>query len=167
MFKDSGGRWRTKSLFYEANDYQIEDALFTLGEEDKTVKGKTLISLRKRFVEADDPTGYIIANEYLGGYAHWDAICKSTVRKEVEKWQDELEVKLRCIGLSNTIKSAKSGNFNAAKFLAERGWSKPKAGRPTKDDIARETKIQAALHNELEDDLRRMAVTHGESITLN
>lgn len=168
MFKDAIGRWRTKSLFYEANDYRIEDAIFTLGEEDKTVKGKDLISLRKRFVDADDPTGYLIANEYLGGYAHWEAICKSAaLSQEVEKWQEELEVKLRCIGLSNTIKSAKAGNFNAAKFLAEKGWGKRLAGRPTKDEVAREAKIQATISNEFEDDLKRMAVTHGESVTLN
>jgi len=167
MFKDSIGRWRTKSLFYEANDYQIEDALFTLGEEDKTVKGKTLISLRKRFVESDDPTGYSVSIQYLGGYAHWDAICKSSLKDEVEKWRDELEIKLRSIGLANAIKSAKSGNFNAAKFLAERGWDKRIAGRPSKDEVVRQTKIQTQLHNEFEGDLKRMEILNGEGFPIN
>lgn len=167
MFKDSVGRWRTKSLFYEANDYQIEDALFTLGEEDKVVKGKSLISLRKRFVDSDDPTGYLIANEFLGGYAHWDAICKSSLKPEIEKWQEELEVKLRAIGLANAIKSAKSGNFNAAKFLAERGWEKRIAGRPSAAEIAKMAKQEARLHNEFEDDLKRMEELSGERQRLN
>jgi len=167
MFKDAIGRWRTKSLFYEANDYRIADALFTLGDEDVTIKGKALISLRKRFVESEDPTGYIISQEFLGGYSHWDAICKSSMKTEVEKWQDELEVKLRSVGLTNTIKSAKAGNFNAAKFLAERGWDKRIAGRPTKDEVVRQTKIQAQLHNEFEDDLKRMETLNGEGLPLN
>ena len=169
MFKDSVGRWRTKSLFYEANDYQIDGAIFTLNEEDKTIKGKTLISLRKRFVESDDPTGYIVANEYLGGYTHWEAICKAaSLRDEVEKWKEELEVKLRSIGLANAIKSAKSGNFNAAKFLAEKGWEKRIAGRPTQAEVTKIAKQEARLHNEFEDDLKRMEAYSGtEHKTLN
>lgn len=66
MFKDTVGRWLTKSLFYEANDYKIDGAMFTLGDRDITVKGKKLISLRKRFVDSDDPTGWTIAQEFLG-----------------------------------------------------------------------------------------------------
>ena len=65
MFKDSMGRWLTKALFYEANNYQIDNALFTIGDEVITVKGRTLISLRKRFVESNDPTGYTTAIEFL------------------------------------------------------------------------------------------------------
>lgn len=156
MFKDAVGRWRTKSLFYEANDYRIADALFTLGDEDVTVKGKDLISLRKRFVEAEDPTGYIISQEFLGGFSHWDAICKSSMKAEIEKWQDELEVKLRSVGLMNAIKSAKAGNFNAAKFLAEKGWSKRVAGRPTNAEVERAAKQEATLIKDLEEDMRRL-----------
>lgn len=167
MFKDSVGRWRTKSLFYEANDYQIKDAIFTLGDEDITVKGKKLISLRKRFVESDDPTGYKISKEFLGGYSHWDAICKSSLKGEVEKWQDELEVRLRSMGLAQAIASTKNGNFNAAKFLIEKGWSKRVAGRPSNEEVVRETKIQAQLHSEFEVDLKRMETLNGEGFPVN
>ena len=156
MFKDVIGRWRTKSLFYEANDYQIENAIFTLGDEDVTIKGKALISLRKRFVDSDDPTGYLISQEFLGGYSHWDAICKSSLRTEVEKWQEELEVKLRSIGLLNAINSAISGNFNASKFLAEKGWSKRVAGRPTNEEVERAAKQEAKLTSAFADDMKRL-----------
>lgn len=156
MFKDAVGRWRTKSLFYEANDYQIENAIFTLGDEDVTIKGKALVSLRKRFVESNDPTGYMISQEFLGGYSHWDAICKSSLRTEVEKWQDELEVKLRSIGLLNAINSAISGNFNASKFLAEKGWSKRVAGRPTNEEVERAAKQEAKLTSAFADDMKRL-----------
>lgn len=156
MFKDSVGRWLTKALFYEANNYRIEDALFTVGDEDITVKGKNLISLRKRFVEADDPTGYTIATEFLGGYAHWEALLKSSIKTEIEKWQTELDVKLRSIGLKNTIALARNGNFNAAKFLAEKGWDKRTAGRPTKAEIEGRLKQDAELHLTFDEDLKRM-----------
>jgi len=168
MFKDTVGRWLTKSLFYEANDYKIDGAMFTLGDQDITVKGKKLISLRKRFVDSDDPTGWTIAQEFLGGYSHWDAICNSaSLKNEVEKWQEELEVKLRSLGLANTIKSARSGNFNASKFLTEKGWVKRVAGRPTKEEITREMKVQARIQDAFEDDLKRMEIINGESLPLN
>ena len=156
MFKDSVGRWLTKSLFYEVNNYRIEDALFTTGDEDVTIKGKPLISLRKRFVEAEDPTGYVIATTFLGGYAHWDALLKSSVRPEIDKWQNELEVKLRSVGLRNAITLAKNGNFNAAKFLAEKGWDKRIAGRPSKAEVEGRIKQDAELHATFEADLERM-----------
>lgn len=156
MFKDSMGRWLTKALFYEANNYQLDNALFTLGEEDREVNGKTLLSLRKRFVEAEDSTGYTIAMEYLGGYEHWSAICKSSIKTEIAKWQEELEMKLRCIGLRKTIESAKNGNFNAAKFLVEKGWDKRQAGRPSAAEVEGERKKAAQLLDVVDDDIRRM-----------
>lgn len=156
-FKDSMGRWFTKSLFYEPSGYQINDALFTMGDEDKTVKGKKLISLRKRFVDSDDITGYTIAKNFLGGWQHWQAICNSTIGPEIEKWKEELEVKLRAMGLKKAIESASSGNFNAARFLTEVGWEKRSgAGRPSKAEVEREKRIQAAYMDSVEGDLRRL-----------
>ena len=168
MFKDSIGRWRTKSLFYEINEYRVDpETLFTITEADKEINGKKLLSMRKLFVEAEDPTGYVIANEYLGGYAHWEALCKSSIKGEIEKWKIELEVKLRCLGLKTTISAAKNGNFNASKFLAEKGWDKRIAGRPSSEDVARETKVQAKLYSEVENDLARMEMMNGETRPLN
>ena len=156
MFKDSMGRWLTKALFYEANNYQIDNALFTIGDEDITVKGRTLISLRKRFVESNDPTGYTTAIEFLGGYAHWENLLKSSIKIEIEKWQNELDIKLRSIGLRNTICLAKKGNFNAARFLAEKGWDKRTTGRPTKAELEGRLKQDAELHLTLDEDFKRM-----------
>lgn len=167
MFKDSVGRWRTKSLFYEINDYKLDGALFTITETDKEVNGVKLRSLRRLFVESEDPTGYTTANEHLGGYAHWEALCKSSLKGEIEKWLIEMEVRIRSIGLKHAVESAKSGNFNAAKFLAEKGWDKRIAGRPSKEEVVRETKVQAQLHSEVENDLLRMEMMNGENRPLN
>lgn len=168
MFKDSIGRWRTKSLFYEANDYRVdEETIFTLTDQDKEVNGKTLKSLRKLFVESEDPTGYSTATQHLGGYSHWEALCKSSIKGEIEKWKVEMEVRIRSLGLQATVASARSGNFNAAKFLAEKGWDKRIAGRPTKEDVVRETKVQAQLHSEVENDLLRMEMMNGENLPIN
>ena len=166
-FKDSVGRWRTKSLFYEANDYQIVDALFTLAEEDRVIKNKKLVSLRKVFVELEDPTGYLLSKKYLGGYTHWEAICKSSLKEEIDKWREELEMKLRSIGVQKVIESAKGGNFNASRFLAEKGWEKRVAGRPSSEEIEKITKQEAKLRNEFADDLKRMETLHGEYERLN
>ena len=168
MFKDSIGRWRTKSLFYEINDYRIDEGtIFTITESDKEVNGVVLKSLRKLFVESEDPTGYTTATEHLGGYAHWEALCKSSLKGEIEKWKIEMEVRIRSLGLKQAITSAKSGNFNAAKFLAERGWDKRTAGRPSTEEVVRETKVQAQLFSEVENDLMRMELLNGEKRALN
>jgi hypothetical protein len=137
----------------------LEDALI--------VNGKTLKSLRKLFVESEDPTGYSTATEHLGGYSHWEALCKSSIKGEIEKWKAEMEVRIRSLGLKATVASARSGNFNAAKFLAEKGWDKRIAGRPSKEDVARETKVQAQLHSEVVNDLLRMEMMNGENLPIN
>lgn len=157
MFKDSVGRWLTKALFYEANNYTIDNAIFTTGDEDIVVKGKTLISLKKRFVEAEDPTGYTVAREYLGGYPHWKALCRTVALKShIEEMKEELDVRLRSRGIKKVISSAETGNFTAAKYLTEKGWDKRIAGRPTKAEIERERKQMAMAFDDVEEDLSRM-----------
>lgn len=72
-------------------------------------------------------------------------------------WRDELEVKLRSEGIRNLRKASKEGSrgVSAAKYLAEKGWEK-KRGRPSKEEIERERKIQAAMEDDLEGDAARM-----------
>ena len=46
---------------------------------------------------------------------------------------------------------------SAAKYLAEKGYQK-KAGRPSKEEVAREIKIAAGVKQELQDDMERIGL---------
>lgn len=45
------------------------------------------------------------------------------IRSEVDKWREELEVALRSEGVLSIV-TASEENFQAAKWLADKGWSK-------------------------------------------
>jgi hypothetical protein len=84
-------------------------------------------------------------------------LCENKViRKHIDEWRDELEVKLRSKGVREVLKSAIAGNYQAAKFLADRGWDTRGAGRPSKADIEHEKKIQAAITDEYSADVIRL-----------
>lgn len=161
MLVDDRGRYKTLSLFLEiAYD---KDAIYTLKGYDHTHDGKTYISLKRLYLEMADPTEYEFASKYLADWDHWQKICNNKrLALEVEKWRYELELKLRAEGVQRILKSARSkGNWLAAKFLAEKGWELRSAGRPTKDEIERETKIQAAIQSEFEEDIVRLRAVNG------
>lgn len=159
---DDRGRYKTLSLFLEiAYD---KGAIYTLKDYDHEYEGKTYISLKRLFLEASDPTEYAFATQHLAGWDHWQKICNNKVlAQHVEKWRFELELKLRAEGVQRIIKSARSkGNWLAAKFLAEKGWEVRIAGRPSKEDVERELKIQSDIQNEYAEDVDRIRlVKHG------
>lgn len=160
-FVDEKGRYKTLSLFLEiAYD---SDAIYTLKGYDHEYKGKTYLSLKKLYLELADPTEYEFANTYLADWEHWQKICNNKVlAQEVAKWRNELELKLRAEGVQWIIKSArKKGNWLAAKFLAEKGWEVRTAGRPSKEEVERNTAIESAIQKEFDDDIARLRVING------
>ena len=60
------------------------------------------------------------------------------------------------IFMKRAIDLAKKGNFNAARFLAEKGWDKRTTGRPTKAELEGRLKQDAELHLTLDEDFKRM-----------
>lgn len=150
-FKDKMGRWRTNTLFQEWSDPSYE-AYFTIYD---WKHNDPLPCLKTLFLECGDPTEYIFATTYLGGWEHWQKLQKHRAL-EVNKWREELELKLRADGIQQQIKLAEKGNSNAAKWVAEKGWSKRKAGAPSKAEVERETKIAAKLDESIEEDYSRL-----------
>ena len=150
-FKDKMGRWRTTSLFQEWKDPGY-DAYFTIYE---WKHNDPLPCLKTLFLECGDPTEYLFATTVLGGWEHWQKLQKHR-DLDVHKWRDELELKLRAEGIQKQLELAKKGNGNAAKWVAEKGWSKRKAGAPSKEEVARETKIAAKLDESIEEDYERL-----------
>lgn len=152
---DSMGKFRTQSLFLELG--YGTDALFTLKDQDHEHEGTVYKSLKRLYLEFEDPTEYEFANTVLLGWRHWQRMCENKViRKHIDEWREELEVKLRSQAIRDAIQEAKKGHFQAAKWVADRGWSTRGAGRPSKADIEHEKKVQARIDNEYGADVIRM-----------
>lgn len=156
VLKSSNGIPLTQSLFLEIGytDY----AVYTLKDEDYEYKGKVYPSLKKLFIEMEDVGEYLFACKYLLGWDHWQRLCSNKqVAEHIEKWRYELELKLRSKAIMEIKNKSKfEKGINASKWLAEKGWDKRKAGRPTKEDIQKETRIQADLDRQFQEDLKRL-----------
>lgn len=155
--RDNRGRPLTQALFLEVG-YNTEFAVYTQKDEDYEYKGKVYPSLKRLYLEHEDPTEYDFACTYLLGWSQWQRICANKVfTKMVEEWRFELELKLRSQAVRDILNiSTSDKGFQAAKWIADRGWDKRSAGRPSKDEVERETKIQADIAEEYNADVVRL-----------
>lgn len=152
---DTMGKYRTQSLFLELG--YGDEAVYTLKDYDHELNGKTYYSLKRLYLECEDPTEYEFANTHLLGWKHWQRMCENKViRKHIDEWREELEVKLRSEAILEAIKQARGGTFQAAKWVADRGWNTRAAGRPSKAEVEHEKKIMARIDNEYGEDVIRM-----------
>lgn len=159
-FKDSCNRWLTSGLFYECRDQDLTFAKFTLWEHDREVKGVKLISIKRLFVACEDPTEYEFATKYLGGWDHWKAIQASEVMKPyIATWRDELEIRLRASAIKQIALLAQTDKgFQAAKFIADRGWKVRNAGAPSKEEVEGMKAIEKAVNKEFIADAERLGL---------
>lgn len=157
---DSGGKPMTQSLFLELG--YNDKAVFTLKEDHYLYKDKVYPSLRKLFIESEDPTEYQFATTYLLGWSHWRRMCENKVlSRHIAEWREEMELRLRSKGIKKAIEEAEKGNFNSAKWLAEKGWDKREKGRPTNAEVESERKFQARAAEEYSADVHRLFVGGG------
>lgn len=154
---DAMGRPLTQSLFLEIG--YSDFAVYTLKEFDHTYKGKVYPSLKKLYLKEEDPTEYAFAEKYLLGWQHWKRLCENKViAKHIEEWREELELKIRCQAVRDmqNLCASENGNYSAAKFLADRGWEKRAAGRPSKAEKERHLRIEERINEEFSADIKRM-----------
>ncbi len=150
---DNQGKPLTQSLFLEFN--YSEYAVFTFNDEDKQYKGNTYPSLKKLFLECADPTEYKFATTHLLGWSHWQRLNENkALREHFDKWREELEVMLRSEALQDILQM--TDNFQARKWLADRGWEKRGPGRPSKMERDRENNINERIEKDLESIVVRM-----------
>lgn len=159
-FKDKQGRYLTKGLFREMNETKGIKAIYTLSDEPK----EGFISAREVYLNANDPSEYQVALDMVGSWEHWKRLCECDwFMEHVIKWREELELKLRSSALKAIVnQSVKDGKeaVSAAKYIVEGGWKGVgnKRGRPSKEEVKREARIQAELSSELEDTMRRLGI---------
>jgi len=93
-FKDSMGRFRTKSLFIESPN-PAYPAFFTLKHYDHTKDGHIYSSLYLKYMEISDPTEYQVAIRLFGSWDHWSSLMKSKwFMDHLNIWRAELRTKL-------------------------------------------------------------------------
>lgn len=152
---DTGGRPITQSLFLEVGYSDL--AIYTLKDGDHQHNGKNYPSIKRLYLEMADPTEYKFANTYLLGWRHWIRITENKVLSpHVQEWREELEYKIRSEATRHMIESAKGGNFQAIKWLTDRGWISRGAGRPSKADIEHHKAVENRIANEYGADVVRM-----------
>ena len=161
-YKDTQGRFLTKSLFKETSTLEQRKKFtpeFTLKEDD--IKGYK--SMRKLYLSFEDPTEYKFAIEILGSWDHWKKLSNSSwFLEHVDNWRSELEVKLRSKGIiTMTGLAVTDKNKDAAKWLATGGWntSTIKRGRPTKEEVEGERKTLARIKSSVMDDAERLGLS--------
>lgn len=161
QWKNEKNTWLTNALFLET--CVIDDRTnirYTLQDEDVTVDGVTYPSLKRLYLEMEDPTEYLFATEYLGGWKHWKKIATSVkIRDLVEDWREELEVMLRAKGIINVRKQAYNGNYSASKWLADKGWDPKlpaKRGAPSTEEKMAEVRKAAKVVDIVDHHFERM-----------
>lgn len=128
----------------------------------KTEDANGLPSFRRLYMEISDPTEYRVANELLGGWEHWQVLNSSQWFEEfITPIREELKVKVWSDILLEAYKTSVSGErgaTTAAKFLADAIKTKRGQGRPSKEEVANETKRQAAIKERLNKDAERLGI---------
>lgn len=159
---DVRGRPLTQSLFLELG-YQEDFAIYTLKDWDWQYNGKTYPSIKRLYLAHDDPLEYDFATTYFLGWNHWLRLCENkAIRKFIDEWRTELELKLASQSIRNIIDmTADEKGFQAAKYVAERGWNRNPVGRPKKDTSEYDAKVEENLNKEFDGDVKRLKEKFG------
>lgn len=157
------GHYKTQSIFLETSLNDQSGVLMTLKDAPVEVNGALIPSLRILYMEDRDPTGFTTAIRVFGSWEHWRR-CKSNtmINKYLLRYEDELDVSIRSgviKELINTAMEEGGRGTTAAKYIAERGWDKRKAGAPTKEEKDRELKVNSLVIDEVQEDLVRLGLT--------
>ena len=150
-------RYRTQSLVLEFCNYNTETALFTIKDKHYEYNGNTYYSLKQLYMEMNDPTEYSFAMGVLYNWQHWQRLTENKLfQPHIQEWREELELRLRCEGVKSMMESAKTGNYQASKWLVDRGWDVRGAGRPTKLEKEGHLAKLKDIAGDYEEDVQRM-----------
>ena len=166
-FKNESGQHLLKPIFYELDEQGRPNALYTLKDFDTEFEGRFYPSLRRLYVESEDPTEYNFSVQYLDGWVHWKKLSAASFFKDLlVDWREELEVRLRAKGLVGIRQVASVPGkeaFQAQKYLAQAGWKLPEekstVGRPTKEKVLHEAEKMFKQKTEFDDDFDRIIGT--------
>lgn len=167
--KDPQGRFRTGSLFWELR--RKEDGrderlppIFTTKEEDFTVDGVTYKSLKKVYMSYDHIPGfeYDFAMDTLGSWDHWQRLCTNgEISKLIKDWRTELEIKIKAEAMKTVLAQSRDREkgLTAARTLLGEEHKGAKRGRPSKEEVQRQQKIEAGIRDNIQEDMDRLGIS--------
>ena len=163
--RTQNGSLLTTALVYESTSNDKTNAIFTLKDSDYiTQDGQYLFSLPRLYLLISDPSEYKFADVVFGGWTGWSAMAEAPwIQKTLERIRETLEIKIKSQAIMQIQDKSSAGgkdSMAASKFLAEKGYDKRKAGRPTKSEVERQKRIASGVKSELDEDYERMT---GES----
>jgi hypothetical protein len=154
--KDSNGRYIVQGLFIQ-DKYNTHTAQYSWTEEDVVKDGVTYPSLMRLFLDYKDVKEYAFAKEYLYSWTHWKRLkANKLVGDRIAGWIEELELSLEAEGVMTMVDLAEreEPSYQAAKYLADRGWDKKGRGRPSKDEVQSHLEAAADVAKEYEEDFK-------------
>jgi hypothetical protein len=155
LMLDTSGRPITQSMFLEVG--YSDAAIYTLKDQDHVYKDREYPSLKRLYLEEEDPAEYNFVTKYLLNWRQWQRLYDNKLlRPHIDEWREELELKLRSRATQEMIKKADKGNVQASKWLADRGWAMRGAGRPSKEEVQNEKRFQARVDKDYTADIIRL-----------
>lgn len=135
---DTQGRPLTSGLFIESKDPKF--AVYTLKDHDATVDGVKYPSLKRLYLELEDPVEYTFVKEHLYNFRQWERMCEnSELSLHINEWRRELDLKLASSAVAGILEIATdelaSGQLQALKFFAKSEYKTTKnpVGRPKRE----------------------------------
>jgi len=159
--KDVNGRHRL-NIFKEFNTarHKKYPPIYTMKDTDQD----GLLSAKRIYMESVDE--YEAAIRLVGTWLHWQRLCQCTPFMKgppeevtlawtgLEDWRKEKELQNKSRVSKLLWNEAEKGNVSAQKILLD--GEKPKAGRPSKDNVNKEAKRIAERDKMIKDDLQRI-----------
>lgn len=152
--KDSNGRYIVQGLFIQ-DKYNAKTAQYSWTEEDVTKDGVLYPSLKRLYLGWKDVKEYGFATEYLYSWSHWKRLrANAMIGRLIKEWAEELELMLESEGIMTMVDLAENDSYQAAKYLADRGWDKKGRGRPSKEEVQGHLETVAQEQAEYEGDFK-------------
>jgi hypothetical protein len=160
-WKNEQGIWKIRDIFYETCPASDRSSVkYCLGLMDLQLNDTVIPSIRKIYINMDHipEFEYEFAETYLGGWTHWQKLQKSSaVGPHIKEWKAEKSIKLKADAMKQLLATAKSDtkdSFQAAKFLAQKGYNVGEAIKKGKaaDDEA------SSLERAVDEDLKRIGL---------
>ena len=159
--KDTIGRPRTQSLFYEMRNPDYTSP-YTLKDYDH--EGR--LSMYKLYLEIGDPTEYEFAQQVLGSWTHWEKLSSCEWFKPyLTRWRRELKTKMESQRFQEMLDIVEKNpnspqGIQATKWLAERYGEKKqvKRGRPSKEEKAQLLAEESEADKILAEDAERLGL---------
>lgn len=96
----------------------------------------------EEYIREEDPSEYYFALKYFNSFSSWEDYVLQH-KEEVDSWRRALKAKIKSNALAHILEISKGETrdaLSANKLLLDSPWEENPRGRPSKQDIAQETK---------------------------